>query len=200
MGREARCAASWGGRHGDVTALLESTELIVRGAFRATAPLAALRDVRADGGTLYFRAGDDDVALVLGAAATRWATAIAAPPPSVATKLGIAGKRVLVEGAIDDDALAAALATATQSGADDAEAIVARVDDDDDLVRIASERRALLERGVPLWVVYTKGPRAPLGETAVLGLLRERGLIDLKVASVSPTLTALKFVKARRGG
>ena len=39
---------------------------------------------------------------------------------------------------------------------------------------------------------------APLGETAVLALLRERGFIDLKVASVSATLTALKFVRARK--
>jgi hypothetical protein len=64
-------------------------------------------------------------------------------------------------------------------------------------VRIASERRALLDAGVPMWVVYTKGPRAPLGETAVRALLRERGLMDLKVASVSPALTALKFARTR---
>ena len=199
MGREARCAARWGARHGDVTALLESTELIVRGAFRASAPKESLRDVRAENGTLFFRAGDDDVALVLGAAATRWAAAIATPPPSLATKLGIAGKRVLVEGAIDDDALAAALATATPAGARDAETIVARVDDLGALARIASERGALLDAGVPIWVVYTKGKHVPLGETAVRALLRERGLMDLKVASVSAALTALKFARITRG-
>ena len=98
MGREARCAATWGAHRGNVTALLESTELIVRGAFRARAPIASLRGVRAEGGTLYFRAGDDDVALAMGAAAPRWAAAIATPPPSLAAKLGIAGKRVLVDG------------------------------------------------------------------------------------------------------
>jgi hypothetical protein len=198
MGREARCAATWGARNGDVSAHLESTELSVRGAFRARAPLASLRDVRADGGTLFFRAGDDDVALVLGAVAPRWAAAIATPPPSLATKLGIAGKRVLVEGALDDDALAAAVATATQTYADDAELILARVDDADDLARIARERHVLLGAGVPMWVVYTKGARAPLGETAVRALLRERGLVDLKVASVSGTLTALKFARTAR--
>ncbi len=198
MGREARCAATWGARRGDVSAHLESTELAVRGAFRARAALASLRDVRADGGTLYFRAGDDDVALVLGAAAPRWAAAIAAPPPSLATKLGIAGKRVLVEGALDDAALAAAVATATQTYAGDAELIVARVDDADELARIARDRRTLLDAGLPMWVVYTKGARAPLGETAVRALLRERGLMDLKVASVSGTLTALKFARTAR--
>ncbi len=198
MGREARCAATWGAHHGDVTALLESTELIVRGGFRARAPLASLRDVRAEGGTLFFRADGDDVALALGAAAPRWAAAIASPPPSLAAKLGITGKRVLIDGALDDDALAAAVATAARAGEHDAEAIVARVDDADELARIAHARRALLDAGVPIWVVYTKGPRAPLGETAVRALLRERGLTDLKVASVSLTLTALKFARTLR--
>jgi hypothetical protein len=200
VGREARCAASWGARSGDVTALLEPTELIVRGAFRARAPIGALREVRADGDTLRFRAGDDDVALVLGrAAAPRWAAAIAKPPPSLAAKLGIAaGTRVLVEGAIDDDGLAAALAAGTPAGAGDPDLIVARVDDADELARIASEHRALLDQRVPLWVVYTKGKRAPLGETAVRALLRERGLMDLKVASVSDVLTALQFARTVR--
>lgn len=109
--------------------------------------------------------------------------------------LGVTGKRVLVEGALDDDALVAAVATATRAGEHDAEVIVARADDADQLARIAYDRRALLGAGVPMWVVYTKGARAPLGETAVRALLRERGLVDLKVASVSGTLTALKFAR-----
>lgn len=196
MGREARCGATWGAQHGDVTAHLDSTELAVRGAFRARAPLGSLRDVRVDGDSLRFRAGEDDVALMLGAAAPRWAAALVAPPPSLAAKLGItATTRVLIDGALDDDALAAAVATGTRTTGDDADVIVSRVDDAGALARIAGERRELLERGVPLWVVYTKGKGAPLGETAVLALLRERGLLDLKVAAVSPALTALKFVR-----
>ncbi|MBV8299072.1 MAG: hypothetical protein JO083_05970 [Candidatus Eremiobacteraeota bacterium] len=197
MGREARCAASWGAQRGTVTIHLDSAELTARGAFRARAPLASLRDVRYDGDTVRFRAGSDEVALVLGNAAGRWATALAKPPPALAAKLGIApGMPVLFAGAADDDALASALAEATPVSKRDARMIVARVDDASELVHLASRHRALLERGVPLWVVYTKGKGAPLGETAVLALLRERGLIDLKVASVSARLTALKFVRA----
>lgn len=199
MGREARCAASWGARSGEVTALLESTELIVRGAFRARAPLASLRDVRADGDTLRFRAGDEDVALRLGRAAARWAAALAKPPPSLAAKLGItAATRVLVAGPLDDDALAAAVAAGTRSGAHDPDLIVARVDDADTLARIAQEHREALDRRVPLWVVYVKGKHGPLGERAVRTLLRERGLTDLKVASVSTALTALLFARTAR--
>ena len=114
MGREARCAASWGTRSGEVTALLESTELIVRGAFRARAPLASLTSVQVTGDTLRFRAGDEDVALVLGAAAQRWAAALTKPRPTLAARLGItAPSRLIVEGRVDDEALAAALAVAS---------------------------------------------------------------------------------------
>ena len=73
--------------------------------------------------------------------------------------------------------------------------IVARVDDPETLVEVATRHRALLARGVPIWVVYTKGRGAPLGEAAVRTILRQRGLMDLKVASVSEALTALKFAR-----
>ena len=197
MGREARCAASWGAQSGTVTVHLDSAELTVRGAFRARAPLASLRDVRADGDTLRFRTGRDDVALRVGSAAPRWVAAIAKQPPSLAAKLGITAEtRVLAVGTVDDDALAGALAIGIASDADP-DLIVARLDDADDLARVAVEHAAVLERRVPLWVVYTKGKGAPLGETAVRAMLRERGLIDLKVASVSAALTALQFARRR---
>jgi hypothetical protein len=176
--------------------LLESTELIVRGAFRARAQLASLRGVRADGGTLRFRAGDDEVALTLGPAASRWAAAIVKPPPSLAAKLGITKqKRIAGEGEIDDGALAEALAVGIAVGRDEPDIIVARVDDADALAHVAHRWSAQLERRVPLWVVYTKGKAAPLGEGVVRAMLRDRGLIDLKVAAVSPALTALQFVR-----
>lgn len=195
MGREARCAASWGARSGEVTVHLDTSDVTVRGAFRARAPVESLREVRADGDTLRFRAGADDVALRVGTSAPRWAAAIAKQPPSLAAKLGITPHtRVLAIGAVDDDALAGALATGIASD-ERPDLIVARVDDAGGLARIASEHAPLLERRVPLWVVYTKGKGAPLGETAVRAILRERGLVDLKVAAVSGMLTALQFAR-----
>jgi hypothetical protein len=171
----------------------------VRGAFRAVAPLTELRDVRADGDELRFTALGEEVALRLGRDASRWAAKIATPPPSLAAKLGIgAATRLLVAGRIDDPELAAALAVGTRTrSAANADAIVARVDDGSVLSRVAETHAAALARGVPLWVVYSKGRNAPLGEPAVRTLLRARGLIDLKVASVSPALTALKFARAK---
>ena len=186
-------------RSGEVTAHLDATELTVRGAFRARAPLASLRDVRADGEALRFRTGADDVVLILGRAAHRWADALAKPPPTLAAKLGITAQtRVLAVGAPGDGELGRALAVGIAT-TEEPDLIVARVDAADTLARIAFEHAALIERRVPLWIVYTKGEGAPLGETAVRAMLRERGLIDLKVASVSATLTALQFARRRPG-
>jgi hypothetical protein len=195
MGREARCTASWGTRSGEVTVHLDAAEISVRGAFRARAPLTSLRDVRAEAGVLRFRTADNAVALDLGRAAPRWATALLTPPPSLATKLGIRpGTRVAVSGAIDDAALADAIAAGQPAGDATAEVIVARVDDAAVLARILDERAGTIARRVPIWVVYVKGRGAPLGEAVVRDVMRGRGLIDVKVAAVSARLTALQFV------
>jgi len=201
MGREARCHARWGTCSGEVTVLIEPPELIARGAFRARARLDELGEVRAEGGTLRCSAGGEKIELALGPLAPRWATALVAPPPSLAKKLGLKpATRVWVEGEVDDDALAAALAQATRANdTADIDVIVARIDDAAALASVLKAHARTLARGVRLWVVYVKGKDAPLGEAAIRTILRDRGFIDLKVASVSTRLTALQFVRRAKG-
>ena len=201
MGREARCHARWGTRSGEVTVLIEPPELIARGAFRARARLDELGEVRAEGGTLRCSAGGEQIELALGPLAARWATALVAPPPSLAKKLGLKPTtRVWVEGEVDDEALAAALAQATRANdATDIDVIVARIDDAAALASVLKVHARTLALGVRLWVVYVKGKDAPLGEAAIRTILRDRGFIDLKVASVSTRLTALQFVRRAKG-
>jgi hypothetical protein len=201
MGREARRHARWGTRSGEVTVLIEPPELIARGAFRARARLDELGEVRAEGGTLRCSAGGEQIELTLGPLAPRWATALVAPPPSLAKKLGLKPTtRVWVEGEVDDEALAAALAQATRANdATDIDVIVARIDDAAALASVLKVHARTLALGVRLWVVYVKGKDAPLGEAAIRTILRDRGFIDLKVASVSTRLTALQFVRRAKG-
>ena len=45
-----------------------------------------------------------------------------------------------------------------------------------------------------IWVVSRKGPAATLRDTEVIAAAREAGLVDNKVASFSPTHTALRLV------
>jgi hypothetical protein len=198
MGREAQCVCRWGDREGRVTALLESSELIVRGAIRGRAALHTIEAVNARDDVLEFVVAGERIELQLGAAVSRrWADAIAAPPPSLARKLGItATTRLHVAGRIDDAALSAALERAATVDALPGEADLAIIRTDD-YVGLIDRIGALTSAVVtpPTWIVYLKGRNAPLGEAVVRESMRQLGFIDTKVAAVSDRLTALKCVK-----
>lgn len=188
MGRETLCHAEWPGGAGEILALLETRELILRGDLRRTLKLDALQNVRVDGETLVFRHRDEDIALRLGtASAQSWATKIATPPPTLAAKLGVIGVGVRIVGEIDDPALKAAL---DQAGSGEPALTIAQVADP------AALDRAVADAGDgPLWLAYVKGKASPYNETAVRTEMRDRGWIDVKVSGVSDRLTATRFVR-----
>lgn len=197
MGREATVHCDWAGDSGQCKVLLETTDLIVRGAFRRKVPISSLRDVSVKGDELHFETGGDSVSLALGSElAQRWAKAIAAPPPSLAKKLGISpASRLLVIGDLDCPELNAAIEEASSTTGKDADLVLISVENPHDLelalTRLAKRKTEL----PPLWIVYPKGTINDFGETSVRETLRGRGFIDTKVASVSSKLTALRFIR-----
>ncbi len=193
MGREATCHCKWGDEQGDCKVLLEPTELIFRHGIRRRIPLSALKGVAAVGENLVFQAGRDRVQLRLGPeAAERWMKAIKTPPPSLARKLGISSTtRLLVLGDLRSEELRAAIAEAGSVTNKEGDLVLISVDSE----RALRQCVAGATPSAPLWVVYPKGPDSSLKESAVRELLRSRGFIDTKVASVSTRLTALRFVK-----
>ncbi len=194
MGREALCRCRWGAEGADVKVQLEGGELILRGGMRRRVSVVDLRDVLPNGDQLTFRVGDEAVALTLGAgAAERWAKAIATPPPSLAKKLGIdAGTRVKVWGVVDDDNLEEALRTGSAAEKGNIHLVVGRVDTVSELQAMFENVGAELSAGLPLWIVYPKGPGQQVREAMVMDALRGRGLVDTKVAAVSARLTAIR--------
>ena len=195
----------------DVKALLESRELVLRGAIRRSLPLAELRDVVVGGERLHFRHEKEEYDLTLGAAvAARWAKKILAPPPTLASKLGISPERTaFVIGRVTDARLVEALlgatanedtvppldrdppASAESSGAEGTVAVVAvaEVDDAEGLERALEE----LPPGLPIWVVHRKGRGADFGESAVRQRMRALGFIDTKVSAVSDARSATRY-------
>jgi hypothetical protein len=131
MGLEAKCAGRWRDGAGEVKALLETHELILRGDLKRRFPLATLADVRVEGEDLRFTGGGEDIALAIGAArAGRWAKKITTPPPSLASKLGIGpSSKALVIGQPNAPALQEALAGATAASGDEARLTLAVVGD-----------------------------------------------------------------------
>ncbi|TWB16767.1 hypothetical protein FBZ89_113177 [Nitrospirillum amazonense] len=199
MGLQAVCHATWAGGAGEggageVKALLESRELILRGEVRRTVPVAAIIAVTVEGDDLVLSTPDGPLILTLGAdAATRWAKKLTTPPPSLAQKLGVGpATPVLVIGTVDDPALAEALADAVAATPAEARLALAVVRNAADLER-AVAAHAALPPGAALWLIHGKGPKATFGEAPVRAWMRATGFMDTKVSAVSATLSATRY-------
>jgi hypothetical protein len=199
MGREATCICNIQGREAMSKVLLESKELIVRGELRCVIPLSAIKNIRVDGDALTFKNGKDKVSLRLGSAtANQWLNAILKPPPTLAQKLGIGRDSVVrVCGVVRSDELRIALAEAGRAWHQTPHMFLTSVESRESLLKALDDSLEFLDGGVPIWVVYPKGVGSSLGETEVRETLRQYGLRDTKVASVSSTLTALRFSKPK---
>lgn len=198
MGREATCQCQWAAEAAPCKVLLETSELIVRGSIRRRVPIASLTQVAVRGDQLIFHVGKDKVALTLGSdLAQSWAKKIATPPPTLAAKLGITSEsHLLLIGEFETAELKTAIAEAALNEAQSPDLILANIKTSADL-NYTLDRYRTLPATPPIWFIYPKGAGKPLGETEIRSTLRHEGFIDTKVASVSSTLTALRFI--RRG-
>ncbi len=199
MGREAQCVCECNGAVTRVKALIEPPELILRGELRRRLPFSGLRRVRAEGEMLRFVAGAETFSLALGSGtAQKWVKAITTPPPTLAKKLGINGEVVVrTIGAVDDDALRSALASAQAVGDKNAGLLLARVNTPAELAGALRKAAKQLAERVPIWFIYPKGRGQELTETEVRSTALAAGIVDTKVCAVSPTLTGLRFVRRR---
>jgi hypothetical protein len=199
MGRESECTCECNGSTFSVKALLEAPDLILRGGLRRRLPFLGLTGIRADGETLRFDCEGETFALMLGGdLPAHWAQVLTTPPPTLAKKLGIREDTVVrMIGAIDDDALRSALAVAKAVGDDGPDLILARVNTPGELAAALRMTSKQLAARVPIWFIYPKGKGQAISEKDVRSTGLAAGIVDTKVAAVSPTLTALRFVRRR---
>ena len=200
MGREARCTIEHHGRrHEDGRALLETKDVQLRApGLRASVPFEGLTVEPAQDGWLELRNSAGLTRLQLGAAeAARWAERIR-NPPSAMDKLGIgAGTAVRLVGTVDAGLKAQvqereARLVRTNAGA---AVLLFAPTSVADLARLA-ELRGSMADDAAVWVVWPKGGRE-LTETHLREAALAAGLVDVKVASVSDTLSGLKLVIRR---
>lgn len=193
MGREAAARLTYGGTTGEGRALLESDELILRGAVKARLPRASLSNARVEGDDLTIDTPAGPLRLGLGAVeAGRWLTALAKPAPTLADKLGVKPGVTIWSRRVDaDPALAAALAGATAASPDQAALGVAVVETADELEEVLARKGA---GAAPLWLIYRKGAHA-FGDAAIRRRMRELGFVDSKSCAVSPAFTATRYAQ-----
>ena len=196
MGNEAVCTLRSEGKTFSGKALLETSEIVFRGDTRLKLPFSSIKSVLAKNGALHIRTADVLFVFDLGLQAEKWRNKIA-NPKSLIEKLGVKpGESVRLEGKFPEDFIASlkkhGASLATQAKPKPAPWIFFAAESSGDLRRVPAIAKSM--RGVAaLWIVYPKGQKA-ITESDVRSAGLKAAFTDVKVASFSPTHTALKFV------
>jgi hypothetical protein len=196
MGQEIKCRVEYQGETHSGRVLLESTEIIVRGDFRLKIPFSSIKKLHAENGVLQVHTREGLALFHLGPKAEKWLDKIK-NPKSLVDKLGVKpGDPVTLLGKFDATFLAelkkhkAIIQTSLKRN--DPQWIFQNVESRQDLAQI-KKTAAVLKGSAALWLVYPKGIKT-ITEHDVRSAGLAAGLTDIKVASFSPTHTALKFV------
>jgi hypothetical protein len=215
MGREAICAARLGEQRSPTgKALLETSALIYRGDFRVVVPFDQITQLTAGPEELSVVGPAGKLVLRLGSQAVKWADRIR-HPPSRLDKLGIKAESRVAFAAIARAAAAKGASGGEGQRGEELEelgrelaargAVLVSVDDTRpvDVVFLSAQRRkdlgalaSCMKRIHPagaIWILRPKGS-AELSEAEVRAAARAAGLVDVKVAAFSPSVTADKFV------
>ena len=192
MGNTKKSSVRIGKSRFEAEVLLETSELILRGAKRMRIPFSEMKSLAANEGTLTFRFRDDSIAIDLGTDATKWLDKTR-NPKSVIEKLGVKRGQGIALFNIDDDAFTRDLeAIGTKIVKQNADAVFYAANTRTDLARIAKLRDALASNGA-LWIIRPKGVKE-ITESDVMAAGKAAGLVDVKVVRFSDTHTAEKFV------
>lgn len=197
MGREAVCTVRIEGQASEGKVLLETREIIFRGAPRLRIPLSDITSVEADDGTLRVAFAGRVAEFELGAKeALKWVDSIL-HPPSLLNKLGIKpGLRYRLHGSLPAE-IVAVTEPLTRADGDTVDMVFFGADLTSELAAIPQILPQLSGNGA-LWVVYPRGQKT-IREMDVLNAGRAAGLVDIKVAAVSDIHTGLMFVRPKGG-
>jgi hypothetical protein len=195
MGNEVLTRIEIGDQCAEAKALLETDEIIVRGALKARIPFAQARDVAAKGDVVTLQWNATPVRIHVGRDAAKWAEKIR-NPKSVLDKLGIRpGQKISVLGRVGEDFLADLAsrgADVSQRPRKGSDVIFLAADSRTELEKLEVLRAALAPAGA-VWVLRPKG-RREITENDVMAYAKNAGLVDVKVVRFSETHTAEKLV------
>lgn len=192
MGIEATCRVVLGDRESVGKAHCGDGEIDFRGDFRFRWKWSELGSVESEGGTLRLSRGLEQVQLHLGDLAEKWEHAIR-NPKSRLDKFGLkAGHHYQALGLFDDDFISELQARASEPGDEPLDLVFQRLDAVDDLPKLLFVKTKIAQNGM-IWAVWPKG-RKEFREDDIRNFALANGLVDVKVASFSTELSALKLV------
>lgn len=193
MGMEVDCRASVGGKISEGKAHCGDGEIEFRGEFRLRWKWSELSRVQAIDGVLVAVRGAELGEFYLGDAAEKWAHAIL-NPKSRLDKLGLKpGHRYAARGEFDEEFPDELKIRAGEPAiGNKLDVVFVRLDSHDDLDKLLEARADIVANGM-IWAVWPKG-RKEFREDDIRSFALDHGLVDVKVASFSTTLSALKLV------
>ncbi len=196
MGAEVVCKVRFGKQEAEGKALLETSEILFRGAFRLRIPFSLIKSAKAADGELRLQTAEGLAVFHLGPAAEKWRDKILHPKSRI-EKLGVKpGAKVSLLGEFEPEFIRelAELTKSVSKGkvAADAEWIFFAADSKGELASLAKISKSM-QGATALWIVYPKG-QLEITENDVIAAGRKSGLKDVKVVGFSSTHTALKFV------
>lgn len=196
MGVELKCTVRFGRQTSEGKALLETSEVFFRGAFRLNIPFASIKSAKAVDGELRLETANGLAVFEIGSAAEKWREKILHPKTRI-EKIGIKpGTKVSLVGSFDADFLdelkTLAPSVTKNKAVTDSDTIFFAADSLKTLSAVGKIAKSL-QGAAALWVVYPKGQKT-ITENDVIAAGRKTGLKDVKVVGFSPTHTALKFV------
>lgn len=201
MGAEATCVLRENGARHAGRALLETDELIFRGAdgYRVKLPLQSLRNPRAAGGDLLIDAPSGVLAIELGLGrkAELWAQRIRSPK-GLLDKLDLKPSHAVALIGGSDATFARQLAGRVHSvtvrkAAKGTNVVFLWADAPVALKKLASMVKSIARDGA-IWVIHPKGAASKVKDTDVFAQAKKVGLTATKVARFSETHTAEKLV------
>ena len=196
MGNELNCTARFGKESSEGKALLETSEVLVRGEFRLKIPFASIKSAKAVDGELRLQTANGLAVFELGPAAEKWREKILHPKSRI-EKLGVkAGAKVSMVGNFEAELFEELRELETSVTKDkvaaDSDAVFFAADSQKGLSQVAKLAK-FVKGAAALWIVYPKGQKS-ITENDVIAAGRKTGLKDVKVVGFSSTHTALKFV------
>jgi hypothetical protein len=196
MGAEVICRVRIRKQESVGKALLETSEILFRGAFRLKISFSSIHSAKAADGELRLQTAEGTVVFHLGLAAEKWRDKILHPKSRI-EKLGVKPEaKVSLLGEFEPE-FARELVGLTKSVsrgkvASDSEWIFFAADSKGDLGALSKISKSM-QGATALWIVYPKG-QTQITENDVLAAGRKCGLKDAKVVGFSSAHTALKFV------
>jgi hypothetical protein len=196
VGSELKCTARFGKETSEGKALLETSEVLFRGAFRLKIPFASIKSAKAVDGELHLQTANGLAVFEIGPLAEKWREKILHPKTRI-EKIGLkAGAKVSLVGDFDldfVDELKTLPASVTRDKVAVGSDIIFFAANSLKTLSIVAKIAKSMKGAMALWIVYPKGQKT-IKENDVIAAGRKTGLKDVKVVGFSTTHTALKFV------